>query len=50
MSKKQSIDQSQIDAVIDLIDRETAIYSKNDDICPSRIIALRKFSASLKGK
>ena len=50
MSKKQSTDQSQIDAVIDLIDRETAMYSTNDDICPLRIIALRKFAASLKSK
>ena len=50
MSKKQTPDQSQIDAVIDLIDRETSLYSSNDDICPPRIIALRKFAASLKGK
>lgn len=44
-----ALTQPMIDAVIELIDRETSMFAEDEGICPKRIIALRKFANSLKG-
>ena len=39
----------QVEALVDLIDKETILFAKEAAICPSRIVALRSLSSALKG-
>ena len=39
----------QVEALVELIDKETTLFAKDAAICPPRIVALRSLSSVLKG-